>query len=65
MGATIEIYDLQGNVVGATRWVAQQKGDAPHRPYIWQPDEEIGSGIYLVRAKVGERTTTKKIVFLR
>jgi len=56
----IEIFDLRGNLVGALNLTPLQNNTA-----IWQPDEEIGSGIYLVRAKVGEKTTMKKIVFLR
>jgi len=58
--AMIEIYDLRGNLVGALNLTPLQNGAA-----IWQPDEEIGSGVYLVRAIMGEKTTTKKIVFLR
>ena len=64
--ATVEIYDIRGNVVGATRQVAQQKGDASHRPYIWMPDKTIASGIYFVRATLNdERTITKRIVYLK
>ena len=61
----IEIYDLRGNIVGTTRWVAQQKGDATHRPYIWSPDESITSGVYLVRARMGDETISKRIVYLK
>jgi len=64
--AEIEIYDLRGNVVGATRWVAQEKGDATHRPYIWTPSESISSGIYLIRATTKDGgTITKRIVYLK
>ena len=56
----IEIFDLRGNLVGALNLTPLQNGAA-----IWQPDEEIGSGIYLVRATVGEKTTTKRIVLIR
>ena len=33
--------------------------------YIWQPDESIGSGIYLIRASVGSETSTKRVVYLK
>ena len=56
----IEIFDLRGNLVGALNLTPLQNGAA-----IWQPDEEIGSGIYLVRATMGEKTVSKKIVYLR
>jgi len=59
---TIEIYDLRGNVVGAT----QQNGDASHRPYIWTPDATISSGIYLVRAITEDgQTITKRVIYLK
>jgi len=53
--AMIEIFDLRGNLIETF----------DKTPCIWTPDEEIGSGIYLVRAKVGERIVNKKTVFLR
>ena len=64
-GAEIEIYDIRGNVVGATRWVAQEKGDASHHPYIWQPDESISSGVYLIRATAGDKTITKRAILMK
>ena len=41
--------------------------------FIWQPDPSLGSGVYLVRARVGgrgdldptEKTATKRIVYLK
>ena len=32
---------------------------------VWQPDESIGSGVYLVRAPVGDKSITKRIVYLK
>ena len=53
-------------MVGATRWVAQEKGDATHRPYIYTPDQSIASGLYLVRATTEDgETITKRIVYLK
>ena len=47
-------------------------GGAPITRYIWTPDKEIGSGIYFVRClsrsvgtKIGEQTTTKRVVLVR
>jgi len=63
---TLKVYDLRGNVVGATRWVAQENGDATHRPYIWHPNETISSGLYFVRATLNDgRTITKRIIYLK
>jgi len=33
--------------------------------YVWQPDESLGSGVYLVRATMGEETTSKRVVYLK
>ncbi len=64
--STLKVFDIRGNVVGATRRVAQQKGHASHHPYIWTPDETISSGIYFVRATMEDgRTITKRIVYIR
>jgi len=33
--------------------------------YIWQPDETISSGVYLVRATTVDGQITKRIVYLK
>ena len=33
--------------------------------FLWSPDENIGSGIYLIRAKIGDGEITKRIVYLK
>ncbi len=72
--AIIEIYDLQGNVVGsrcASTDIAAdtETGDAsiaPTRTFIWTPDETIPSGIYLVKARTADGNfTTKRIFYLK
>jgi hypothetical protein len=35
------------------------------RVLTWTPDKEICSGIYFVRAKIGEQTATKRVVLVR
>ncbi len=66
----VEIFDLKGRLVdklsiGATRRVAQ--GLPPANPYevIWTPDASLGSGVYLVRAIVGDKDITKRVVYLK
>ena len=67
----IEIFDLSGkcvwaNNVGATRRVAQQKGDAAHRLYTWTPDKSIPSGVYLIKACTANgMEITKRVVYIR
>ncbi len=33
--------------------------------FVWQPDETLPAGVYLVRATFGEQTATKRVVFLK
>jgi hypothetical protein len=75
----IEVFDIAGRRVetlrpsatsldkGGTEPVPLNKGDVAQRQgvYVWQPDATIGSGVYLVRAKVGDRNITKRIVYLK
>jgi len=69
----IEIFDVNGRMVyktpvGATRRVARSTCQPPVDPYefVWQPDDNITSGVYLVRATVGDGgSVTKRIVYLK
>ena len=66
----IEIYDLRGNVVGANSVRPTDKGRMPyaptHRTFIWEPDESISSGIYIVKAKTDDgNCVTKHIFYLK
>jgi|GEM_PF-2238583 len=71
-GAAMEIFDINGkNIanlpVGANLVFAQPQGDHKDRPYetVWTPDESLNSGVYLVRATLGEQTVAKRIVYLK
>jgi hypothetical protein len=76
IGSKIEIYNLQGKLV----WESQSqmnhinkdeekhthKGDGfTMRSFIWQPDESIGSGVYLVSVSFGKWKLSKKVVYLK
>ncbi len=72
----IEIYDATGRRVESiqplTEHVEVRGGSQEPRPstssgldYIWQPDENIGSGVYLIRASFGDESTMKRIVYLK
>jgi len=63
--AQIEIYDLQGNVVGANG-VRPMLYAPMNRTFIWKPDESISSGIYLVRVTaMNGNCVTKRILYLK
>jgi len=60
----IEIYDLRGNRVAEFALAARYP--LPATPsFIWCPDESITSGVYVVRAKIGEQTITKHIAYIK
>jgi len=74
--AQIEIFDLRGNVVGATprgrpddaseNTKGHPHGDAPtNHTFIWQPDESISSGIYIIRAFIDGQTISKRAIYLK
>ena len=74
----VEIFDINGRMVEEiippsppfTR--GEEEGKSPLSEggvlggLVWQPDEATTSGIYLVRAKIGDgQTATKRIVYLK
>jgi len=72
----IEIFDINGRMVAEiippsppfTR--GEQEGKSPLSKgdlggLVWQPDESLGSGVYLVRARFGEETATRRVVYLK
>lgn len=72
----IEIFDINGRMVanipvGAGLRPARGKGGSETAPLrnettIWTPDESLPSGIYLVRASVGDgQMATKRVVYLK
>jgi len=54
-GAEVEIFDIKG------RNIATLEGGTR----VWKPEASVGSGIYLVRATVGEQEITKRVVYLK
>jgi len=54
-GAEVEIFDLNG------RNIAKFDGGTQ----VWKPEASVGSGIYLVRARAGDETVSKRIVYLK
>jgi len=68
--STIEIFDVNGRMVenisvGAGCIPPAGRIHASPTETIWQPDAALGSGVYLVRAKIGEQSTSKRIVYLK
>jgi hypothetical protein len=67
----IEIYDIGGKRVFTAPVGAGLKparaGGSETLPYeiIWRPAAEVPSGVYLVRAKIGNSEITKRVVYLK
>ena len=47
-GARVEIYDLQGRLI--SKGIQSFSESQDKRTFIWQPDETIRSGVYIVKA---------------
>lgn len=69
---TVEIIDVAGRKVaqlpvGEGLVPSRTSGDHKGLPYeyIWQPGVSITSGVYLVRAKIGDESITKRIVYVK
>jgi len=68
----IEIFDINGRMVenmavgdGSPVPSATGRGDLAPTQIVWMPLDNLGSGVYLVRAKIGDETTSKRIVYLK
>jgi len=73
--ADIEIFDLNGRCIDVIPDSDRESGGATKnldsrfhgndKTVVWQPSENIGSGVYLVRATVGDGEITKRVVYLK
>jgi len=70
--AMIEIYDITGSRVWGIGSITVNDAASPYTlnpipcSFIWQPDETIASGLYLVRATTEDGSTvTKRIFYIR
>ncbi len=79
--STIEIFDVNGRrVVEITPPTPLDRGEHGKSPlskgdlgglFVWQPDESLGSGVYLIRARFGSaqqpsgQTYTKPVVYVK
>ncbi len=73
----VEIYDVAGRRVetlrpsatslekGGTDDVAPLNKGGQGGSYVWQPASSLPSGIYLVRARFGEQSVSKRVVYLK
>ena len=61
----IEIFDICGHLVTDLPVPTCGNQQVEPTPVIWRPKKSLGSGVYLVRARVGDDEVTKRIVYLK
>ena len=61
----IEIFDISGRLVADLPVTNCGEPQFVPTPQIWRPDKSLGSGIYLVKATIGDKEITKRIVYLK
>ncbi len=64
--ATVTIFDLRGRLVSVlSSHVEGHKAPSSKRSYIWQPEQSVSSGIYIVKVSTDNRSTSKNILYLK
>jgi len=72
--AEIEIFDVNGRRVADAPFDSDQETKfrslsevetTANGEFVWTPDASISSGIYIVRAQVGEQEIMKRVVYLK
>ncbi|MBN2544132.1 T9SS type A sorting domain-containing protein [bacterium] len=62
----LEIFDINGRLVGQSPITPLNEGGSYcFRTFSWSPDESTPTGIYLMRAKIGNQTVSKKVLYLK
>jgi hypothetical protein len=64
---TVEIFDLGGKCICSLRQAqGTASGNLSNRPLIWSPDENVTSGVYLVRVTTSDgQRAVKRVVLMR
>ena len=57
-GSIIEIHNIKGEKIAVVP--ADKSG-----LHQWTPDKPIGSGVYLIHSKIGDKSLTKRVVYLK
>ncbi len=58
----------QWNFHPAHTLASEEKGnhkDYPYTTFVWQPDKNIPTGVYLIRASLGKESETKQVIYLK
>ena len=70
--ATIEIYDLRGNVLATqnrsqeiSNFTSEKSRRRKTTEWLWKPDESLPSGVYLIRATKENKTITRHAILMK
>jgi len=61
----IEIFDIAGRLVADLPVTNNAGALFVPTPVVWQPDESIGSGVYLIRVRQGDNSIERKVMFIK
>ena len=61
-GATVKIYDLHGNLVDV---LSQKSEKSSNAHLVWRPDHDVPSGFYIIRARIGDKTVERKVMYVK
>ena len=61
----VQIFDIAGRLVADLPATTCGIPQVVPTPRIWRPDKSVVSGIYLVRARVGDCESTERIIYLK
>jgi hypothetical protein len=56
--ATVEIIDLQGRMIWSCSNIISKS-------VVWHPNKSVESGVYFIRATVGNQTVSKRILYIK
>lgn len=59
-GNNVEIYDITGRLIHNMPINTRINTSA-----VWNPDKIVGSGVYFVRVKTGDKAVVKRVVYLK
>jgi len=71
----VEVFDINGRRISVipdpdresrgTTEILDSRFHGNDKTVVWQTDASLGSGVYLVRAQIGEESASKRIVYLK
>ncbi len=61
----IEIFDIHGRLVTGRLVTNSAEALLGPTPTVWHPDESLPSGVYLIRARLGDLSAEARVIYLK